>query len=396
MNWAQLLRLRNESAAAASILANVYARHPSSEHIRWQAASAYASAGEDKNAIKILTDSKNIQSVNPAMNTLLLDLLVKNDELDQAIEHFRSLAQFSIPSPRVAAAILSRSSTYPTPLDNEQIAILLKQALDFKNVPGVKTGQDEFLYLAENINNLEQWSDSLSGRVLGSVAWKSHLPLQAMPCESKERQIDNSSRIAEQLGVPKNTLKEGNNLASNGSFSYFDSDTTTLNNWQYVLLSGSNKYAFNHRNTNRAAFVTGLDSLNTYRGCPTLRIDGLVMENFSQLDPAVASFQHGPIKFPPNTWYIVQFVYRTENMNNTNLQILLAENYGFSLPDTAGTWQTANIIAHTGVQGNIIMPTLRSFSLGSVWFADFAVHTLDGMGISKLTDEPLFFVSNDD
>jgi hypothetical protein len=78
-------------------------------------------------------------------------------------------------------------------------------------------------------------------------------------------------------------------------------------------------------------------------------------------------------------------------MNNTNLQILLA-NYGFSLPDTAGTWQTANIIAHR-CSRKYYYAYLRSFSLGSVWFADFAVHTLDGMGISKLTDEPLFFVN---
>ncbi|MBK8796718.1 MAG: hypothetical protein IPM07_10285 [Anaerolineales bacterium] len=94
------------------------------------------------------------------MNTLLLDLLEQMMSWIKRLNIFVLWLNFSIPSPRVVTAILSRSSTYPTPLDNEQIAIL-KQALDFKNVPGVKTGQDEFLYLAENINNLEQWSDSL-------------------------------------------------------------------------------------------------------------------------------------------------------------------------------------------------------------------------------------------
>lgn len=390
MNWAQLLRLRNEPVAAANIMKALYARFPSSGHIRWQVASAYASAGEDDNAISILTDSTNSLVADPAMSTLLLDLLVKNGEVSEAIEFFHSLTNSVNPSSNTATAILMRSLTYPELLDDEQIAVLLKRALDFEDVQGVKTGQTEFLYLAESIEDLELWNKSLDGRVLRALKWKSDSSVQATPCELEERKIDVTSKGAELLGVPRSNLNIGSNLASNGSFIFFDSDTGNPDNWQYVLLSGSNKYAYNHLNTNRSAFVTGLDRSVTYLGCPTLRIDGLVIENVSQYDPAVASFQHEAIELPPNTWYMVQFVYRTENMNDTNLQILLAEDYGYPLPNTNGTWKAAIVIAHTGTQGKVVRPTLRSFSLGSVWFADFAVHVLSEITSSALTDEPLF------
>jgi hypothetical protein len=79
---------------------------------------------------------------------------------------------------------LSRSSTYPTPLDNEQIAILLKQALDLK-CTWRQTGQDEFLYLAENINNLEQWSDSLWEVLARSVEISSTIASDALRIERK-------------------------------------------------------------------------------------------------------------------------------------------------------------------------------------------------------------------
>jgi hypothetical protein len=380
LNFAQLRELHGKFDRNAYLLA--LHSNPNDPRVRLKVGIAFASKGDGTQVIQTLLPLAESVGLSPEIANALLPALAERQLWSKIVLLSKNVDATTWTSWAAATGGLAhvRQSQYPIPVG------LLETALGHRESP------NEMTLLTEQMKRHDFWNSEAGDRLTKTLIWRAQ-PNQLTEAEYKEarqnRELTNT--VAMLLNIPSNHLDLGNELVSNGGFSrpascaaVNSSPWCAIDGWVPSLMTTGNPW-------NRAVFVLGLDyspaldAIQNFGHPPAARVDGLVMEYKSNLEPARAGLRGQPIRVEPQTPYVITLRYRTvgvpDQSGAVGIWLSDKEDVFFSgekiLQSTQGNWNQVTLIAwnHRDT-GAVINPLLRLWSTGTVWFDDVSIRKI--------------------
>lgn len=197
------------------------------------------------------------------------------------------------------------------------------------------------------------------------------------------------SAVAELLQIDEALVSLEPQQVINGSFEERDRPSP----W---LAQGWNVGIWDGHQHDRAAFYVGLDDRST-KGSVSALLAGLWRVS-TEVSSAYAEIRGPAVQIPARSAYAVSFFYQTESLQGwvflwDGLADLVTIEYeqesgdlasGKLLPGTGGGWKQVVAIGYNAAPQSVrIVPVLRLWGTGSVWFDDVQVHTISFPKVHK-------------
>lgn len=359
LNLAQVERLKGDVGQAATWSSRAFALNPSNPRIRWHMGAILARLGDNDGAADILLPLTQHLSLNQQMADVLAATLIKAGREEDILQVYELLAP-SVRLPRRVAAIvalqyLEQYGQVPA----ARAVSLLKRALGFYSYL-------EFQVFVEYLTKPSFWSTETARYVRAALAWRAQEPL---PESRSVASKPDRRHVAAMLNIAPEYINFGEELIVNGGFEQLQKHNRDIpEGW--LLSPMSTREPFE-----RAVFLIGTDSSQPFRGNRSLRIDGLLIERSLDREAARIGLRHAPIQGRIGVPYVISFVYRTEHTTNSAVELWLPSGQSQRFPATQGYWKQVTIIFWNH-EDTTIVPLLRSWSEGSVWFDDFSMREL--------------------
>jgi tetratricopeptide (TPR) repeat protein len=188
--------------------------------------------------------------------------------------------------------------------------------------------------------------------------------------EALEARADDRRIVAEWLGVPVEGVALGPNLVENGRFE--EGQEGQLERWYFQTYLGPGK---------EGLYFAGPDALAGEGNAA--RIIGL---RGGLMDDGTATYGElvgEELTLSPGGWYVISARYRTQNLSGNGLLFLgewfkpdgvrLTHTY---LEDSSGEWRQVSILVRGQDWKMAVVPLVRNWALGSVWFDDLQVRPI--------------------
>lgn len=374
LNYGQWLRLRGEERTWPYRLARDLM--PWDAHMRWQHGAALLRAG-DPAAADALLDLQPALGADTLLGRDTSDALVDADRPTDALNWSIVDGRLGPISPRMAAYLVGAALDGRIGLPHDELDRALESAF------ALEPGGPEAELLRDVTARPDFWASPAGERTRSSLRWiassgalRYREPARLPSAGSDPKR---AAMVASMLGVSADAVSLGPNLVEHGDFERWPAPTP----WSASYMT--------RPPWNTGIFVVGGDDGIGNAGARALRIDGLLSTSRPDAEPARAGLWHGAIRIPRDRAYVAVVRYRT--MGDESAAVYLSSDartfdpLEVRLPPTGGVWREAAIVAwnRSGADA-IVEPLLRSFSTGTVWFDDFAVHVLDGPGVGRARD----------
>lgn len=358
LNVAQLARIRGEKTP--ELLKASLAANQQDPHLRWQVGEGLADAGDYRAAVEVLLPLETSTTFQPLGVKTLIESLVRIGEASYAYKLFVE-RQEALPLDAWAASRLWLNiAAGHTPVEWTSFSRLIEQALSHNLSIG------ELQLLSQLLADDEFGQRQAGQHLLEVLRYRS-----ASCCRDIKSSISakvSVDDISAMMNIPTSSLDLGPELAANGEFTAVNAGDSMPAGWSPSYMTTGNPW-------NRALFVLGIDD-------GAARVDGIIVEQRADLEPARAGFWHPVIPVKQRTPYLISFVYRTQNVSSSKLgaTFYLSDDdavitgVDHPLPPTDNKWTQVIIVGwNRREQDTYIQPLLRSFSEGTVWFDNFSV-----------------------
>jgi tetratricopeptide (TPR) repeat protein len=195
--------------------------------------------------------------------------------------------------------------------------------------------------------------------------------------EALEARVDGRRVAAQMLGVPVEQVKLGPNLVDNGWFA--EGKEGQLERWYFRAYLGP---------TREGLYFAGLDSLAGEGN--SARIIGLRGGPMADGTVTYGECTGEELTLFPGSRYLISARYRSMNLDGNGL-LFLGEYFkpdGVRLTHTylegsSGEWREVFILVQGQDRKISVVPLIRNWGLGSVWFDDVQVRAI---GLPEMTD----------
>jgi tetratricopeptide (TPR) repeat protein len=188
--------------------------------------------------------------------------------------------------------------------------------------------------------------------------------------EARGSRTDERRIVAEWLGVAVEGVALGPSLVGNGRFE--EGQAGQLERWYFQTYLGPGK---------EGLYFAGPDALAGEGD--TARIVGL---RGGLMDDGTATYGElvgEELSLSPGGWYVISARYRTQNLSGNGLLFLgewfepdgvqLTHTY---LEDSSGEWRKVSVLVRGQDWKMAVVPLIRNWALGSVWFDDVQVRPI--------------------
>jgi len=189
------------------------------------------------------------------------------------------------------------------------------------------------------------------------------------------------SIISRLLNVDESEVALGPNLLST------DNDGST---WYWLPMFSSKVW-------NQALFVGRKEKLGQDTDGVALHVIGFWAMNDPDFEPARAGFAGPGLSVQPKAKYVMSFLYKTDGLHDGQATVYLSKHSealfagDYLLKETHGAWHKFVVVGQNRSSETIkIIPRLRSFGIGNVWFKDIAIRQIlepDDLEISETVFE---------
>ena len=365
LNFARLKQLNG------TLDANIYGQatklNPYNQHVRLLAGNAFAQSDNYVDAIKTLFPLSLGESISPDVANILLPLLATQSR-------WADILPLSEKSPSDHWTVSTASTVILASVNMNQLNIptsILANAL------GLSVSDPEMELLVPLIHSPDFWRSNIGLHLLKILTLRASLHYDYPPSKvslSKE-QLNPWSNVDlnfEQAIVGNNLIYAGD-FATQGTCAKISSSPWCLfPGWSPSLMTTGNPW-------NRALFVISADD-QIIKNNRMARIDGLLIENDPNKEPARAGIRSSPILLKPVSIYVISFTYKTDTLSSSlwinNDPAVISSKEHLLLP-TQGKWARFTMIGWNHKQtAQTVSPILRLWSTGTVWFDDFSVREI--------------------
>jgi tetratricopeptide (TPR) repeat protein len=193
--------------------------------------------------------------------------------------------------------------------------------------------------------------------------------------EALEARADDQRFVAELLGVPVEDVELGPNLVGNGSFG--EGKGGQLESWNFWTYLGPD---------GKGLYFAGIDSLAA--GGNAARIVGLRGGPMDDGTTTYGEYRGAELVLPPGDWYLISVRYRSQNLDGNGLLFVGENSKGgvrlthSYLEDSSGEWRRVSTLVPGRGWEMTVIPVVRNWGLGSVWFDDVEVRPI---GLPEMT-----------
>jgi tetratricopeptide (TPR) repeat protein len=178
--------------------------------------------------------------------------------------------------------------------------------------------------------------------------------------------------VAEMLSVPAEHVELGPNLVEGGGFEEEgEGQDGRLERWSFWTYLGSDR---------NGLYFAGLDSLAAEGSAA--RIVGLRGGPMGDGTTTYGEYRGRVLNLPPGDWYIISSRYRSQNLDGNGL-LFVGEDFegGVQLThtylgDSSDDWYRVSVIVPGHSRERAVIPVVRNWGLGSIWFDDVRVRSV--------------------
>jgi tetratricopeptide (TPR) repeat protein len=187
--------------------------------------------------------------------------------------------------------------------------------------------------------------------------------------EELEARADDQRIVAEWLGVAVEDVEVGPSLVENGGFE--EGEKGQVERWYFWAYSGRG---------GEGLYFAGLDSLAAEGNAA--RIIGLRGGPVGDGTATYGEYIGEELTLPPGDWYIISSYYRSQNLDGNGLLFVGEDSKGGArlthtyLEDSSGDWHKVSVLVPGQSQEMAVIPVVRNWGLGSVWFDDVQVRPI--------------------
>jgi len=207
---------------------------------------------------------------------------------------------------------------------------------------------------------------------LGEVGTEGGNCQKAALQDAPEACADERHIVAEMLSVPVEHVELGPSLVEGGGFEEEEEGQDgQLGRWLFWAYSGPDR---------KGLYFAGLDSLAAEGNAA--RIIGLRGGPMGDGTIAYGEYRGTALILPPGDWYIISSCYRSQNLDGNGLLFVGEDSKGgvrlthTYLGDSSGDWHRVSVLVPGQSQEVTVIPVVRNWGLGSVWFDDVRVRPI--------------------
>jgi hypothetical protein len=190
--------------------------------------------------------------------------------------------------------------------------------------------------------------------------------------EVLEARADERRIVAEILSVPVEHVELGPNLVERGRFEEEEEGQDgQLERWSFWTYLGPER---------KGLYFAGLDSLAAEGNAA--RIVGLRGGPMGDGTITYGEYRGRELTLPPGDWYIISSCYRSQNLDGNGLLFVGEDSRGgvrlthTYLGDSSGDWHKVSVLVPGQSQEMAVIPVVRNWGLGSVWFDNVQVRAI--------------------